>query len=366
VTTHRLSLRDARRIAVRAQWLHRERPAGLVELVRHLTLLQLEPTAAIAPSAHLVAWSRLGSTYETAELDRALRERELVEFLGAVRPAKDVALFGAEMAAWPGPEPLVEWQRYQRDWVEANDACREDILRRLVEFGPVTTRELPDSCVVPWRSTGWTNDRNVSQLLGFMVKRGEVAIAGRRGNERLWDLAERVYPDDPIVPLQEALRRRDARRLTALGLARSRGTLSGIERLDVGQAGEEAVVEGLAGTWRVDSALLDRAFAGRAALISPFDLLVQDRKRMLELFGFDYILEMYKPAAKRRWGYYALPVVYGERLVGKLDATADRKAGALRVNAVHWDVEPGRAMVAAVDREIADLAGWLELRLETP
>jgi len=106
-------------------------------------------------------------------------------------------------------------------------------------------------------------------------------------------------------------------------------------------------------------------FSGRAALLSPFDRLLHDRKRMVDLFEFDYILEVYKPAAARRWGYFALPVLYGDRLVGKLDATADRRAGVLCVNALHWDVEPGKAMAAAVDREIHDLAKWLRLNLAT-
>jgi uncharacterized protein YcaQ len=363
VATHKLSRRDARRIAVRAQWLHRERPTRLVELVRHITLLQLDPTAAVAPSADLVAWSRLGARYNRADLDRAVRERELVEFRATIRPGEDLALYRAEMATWPGPVPLRAWQELRRDWVQANDACRLDILSRLSASGPLPSRELPDTCVVPWQSTGWTNNRNVTQLLEFMVSRGEVAIAGRLGNERLWDLAERVYPDVPVVPVEDAGPRRNERRLAALGIARARGPACPIEPLDVGQAGEEAVVEGVKGTWRVDPSLLGRPFTGRAALLSPFDRLLHDRRRMVELFEFEFTLEMYKPAAARRWGYFALPILYDDRLVGKLDATADRKAGVLRVNAIHWDVEPSRAMAAAVDREIRDLANWLALDL---
>ena len=126
------------------------------------------------------------------------------------------------------------------------------------------------------------------------------------------------------------------------------------------------MVEGVKGSWRVDPSLLGQPFSGRAALLSPFDRLVHDRKRMVELFEFDYQLEMYKPAAKRRWGYFALPILYGDRLVGKLDATADRKAGVLRVDAIHQDVPFTKAMTAAVDREIKDLARWLELDLTLP
>jgi uncharacterized protein YcaQ len=113
----------------------------------------------------------------------------------------------------------------------------------------------------------------------------------------------------------------------------------------------------------VDPAQLGQPFKGRAALLSPFDRLIHERNRTLEVFGFDYALEMYKPASKRKWGYYALPILYGDQLVGKLDATADRKAGVLRVDAVHQDLPFTKAMTTAVDREIADLAKWLDLAL---
>jgi uncharacterized protein YcaQ len=111
----------------------------------------------------------------------------------------------------------------------------------------------------------------------------------------------------------------------------------------------------------VDPAALGGHSAGRTALLSPFDRLVYDRARAQELFDFDYTLEMYKPAAKRRWGYFALPILHGDRLVGKLDATADRKASVLRVNAIHEDVRFTRAMTKDVQRELEDLASWLGL-----
>jgi uncharacterized protein YcaQ len=362
MAVHELSRTDARRIAVRAQLLDSTRPDSLLDVVRHLTLLQVDPTAAIAPNADLVAWSRLGSRYDPAGLVTALRERSLVELHAMIRPAGDLALYRANMASWEA-RSQDGWRRTRAGWVTANDACRRDILARLAEHGPLTSRDLPDTCQVPWSSTGWTNNRNVTQLLEMMVGRGEVAIAGRKGRDRLWDLAGRVYPDDPVVPEPQAQRIRDERRLQALGIARARGPECPVEPLDVGEAGEEAVVEGIRGTWRVDPAQLGRPFSGRTALLSPFDRLIHDRKRTTELFGFEYQLEMYKPAAKRRWGYFALPVLSGDRLVGKLDATADRKAGVLRVTAVHQDEPFGRAVTAAVDAEIRDLARWLHLDL---
>ena len=368
MTVHELSRLDARRIAVRAQLLDGRRPDGLLDVVRQLTLLQIDPVAAIAPSADLVAWSRLGASYSPVELDTALADLALLELRAMIRPSEDLALYRADMAAWDGAErgELPGWRASRRDWVRANDACRLDILGRLGSSGPLASRDLPDTCTVPWQSTGWTNNRNVTQLLEFMVLRGEVAIAGRRGADRLWDLATRVYPDDPAVPRDQALRIRNARRLRALGIARARGPECPVEPADVGEAGEPAVVEGVKGTWRVDSSLLGQPFSGRAALLSPFDRLIHDRKRTVELFEFDYQLEMYKPAVKRRWGYFALPILYGDRLVGKLDATADRKAGVLRVDAIHQDVPFDGTMTAAVQREIKDLAHWLEIDLTLP
>jgi uncharacterized protein YcaQ len=145
--------------------------------------------------------------------------------------------------------------------------------------------------------------------------------------------------------------------------ASSRTGRSSVATGVVSEAGEPAIVavEGVRGEWRIEPALLKEPFHGRTALLSPFDRLVHDRTRTQELFEFDYQLEMYKPAAKRRWGYFVLPILHGDRLVGKVDATADRKGGVFVVNAVHQDVPFTKAMAAAVDQEIADLARWLEL-----
>ncbi len=359
--THQLSRQDARRIAVRAQLLDAARPADLLDTVRHLTMLQLDPTAAVAPNADLVAWTRLGSAYNRDELAEALEKRQLLELRAMVRPAEDLALYRAEMIEIRGLTDRADWRPSVQQWIADNDGCRRDILDRLAEQGPLPSRDLPDTCVVPWTSTGWTNNRNVIQLLACMARRGEVAIAGRKGRDRLWDLAERVYPDEPVVPLEEAARRRNERRLGALGIARSRGQECPVEPWDVGEVGEPAVVDGVKGEWRVDPAQLGQPFRGRVALLSPFDRLVHDRKRMAEIFEFDYQLEMYKPAKARRWGYFALPILSGDQLVGKLDATADRKAGALRIDAVHEDVPFDKKTAAAVRAEIDELARWLQL-----
>ena len=284
-----------------------------------------------------------------------------------IRPGEDIALFRAEMAGWPGPGPLRDWQVGQRDWVEANDACRRDILAAAATpRGPLPARELPDTCAVPWRSSGWNNHRNVPQLLDAdgAARRGRGGRS-REGRERLWDLADRVYPDEDVVPAT------GGSRAAATGAAwrrwgsRGAGGRSAPSSLWTSAwLGEPAVVEGSAGTWRVDPEQLGRPFRGRAALLSPLDRLVFDRKRMAELFEFDYQLEMYKPAAKRRWGYYALPILV-RRPAGRQARRHGRpRAGCLRVDAIHEDVDFTTRMRATIHREIRDLAQWLELEID--
>ena len=256
-----------------------------------------------------------------------------------------------DMGLWLGV--VSDWDRYtwSASWIEQNQRFKADLLARLRDAGPLVADEIDDTAEVPWESTGWTNNRNVSQMLEFLGRRGEVAVAGRRGKLREWDLAERVYPPDLVrPPYEEARDELDRRALAALGIARK------------SPAGVAATVEGTDGVWRVDPEALealDQPFEGRVALLSPYDRLVYDRDRALELFDFEYVLEMYKPAAKRRWGYYALPILVGDRLVGKLDAKADRKKHTLTVFAVHEDLPFDDEMTEAVDAEIDSLAGWL-------
>lgn len=356
-----LSAQDARRIAVRAQLLDARRPADVVEVAEQLTQLNIDPTNAIMPSEHHLLWSRIGDAYEPGWLSRAFEaDRVLFEFNGAYRPMSDLELFLPRMRIAPAYEKT-------RQWLDANSGFRRDILDRLRAEGPTATAGIPDTSAVPWPSTGWNNDRNVTMMLEILLARGEVAVAAREGRERRWDLAERVYPQGLVeLTVEEADAAQHERYLQAMGVAPVKATAVPTETRALGGAGEPVEIEGAAGDWRVDPAALgalDEPFAGRTALLSPFDRLVFDRERALALFGFEYILEMYKPAAKRRWGYFALPILHGDRLVGKLDAKADRKAGMLRVAAIHEDTPFDTGTAEAVHAEIRALAAYLGLEV---
>lgn len=357
---HTLTCERARRVAVQAQLLAADRPAGIVETIDALGTVNVEPTAAIAPSADLILWSRLGWAYQPGDLLRLeVEDRAVFEWNGFYRTMTDLALVVPDMKQRP---------RYAqpRAWLAANAGFRADVLARLRDEGPLRAAQIPDTAQVSWRSTGWTNNRNSMQMLEILVMCGEVAISSRDSGGRLFDLAERVYPTDiDDLTAADAARERAVRRLGALGIARAKSVVESADPPGIGDLGEEAVIEGVPGVWRIDpeSLAASEHFAPRTALLSPFDRLVFDRTRLEEIFGFEYILEMYKPAAKRRWGYFALPILHGDRFVGKLDAKADRKAGVLRVNALHEDVPFTRAMASAVDAEVNDLARWLGLEV---
>jgi uncharacterized protein YcaQ len=353
----------ARRIAVRAAGLDEHRPADAVAMVRELVSLRVELTAIVCASADHIAYTRLGPSHRPVHLERALADGRLFERGWLLHPMEDLPLFLAGMRNWLD-------RAGGRPWVEANAAFRKGILDRIADQGPLTSREIPDEAIVPWTSSGWTQDRNVTKMLDIMHMTGDLAVVGRVGRFRVWDLAERVYPADVVeVPWEEARRRRAEQVLRASGVIRDSVTSAPGELHTMPTLGEPVEIDGVPGRWRVDAGALASAgepFTGRTAILSPFDRLVFDRPRAQALWGFDYGVDMYKPVAKRRWGPFPLAVLHEERLVGKVDARADRANGALVVNAVHEDEPFTAAMTEAVHDELDAFAAWLGLRLAWP
>ncbi|GAB2709855.1 uncharacterized protein YcaQ [Microbacterium marinum] len=350
---HRLSRDDARRIAVRAQLLDADRPADVVEVAEQLGAIKIDPTAVISPSEHTICWSRIGWAYEPGQLSKAVEtDRQLFEYDGQFRPTSLLPFL------WP----LMRTRTLRaatREYLEANARFRADILARLTSEGELLAADIPDTSQVQAKNEGgWYGSNQVPRMLELMMYLGEVAVSRRVGRQRVWDLAERVYPTGlPEMSPEDAETALAARRLQALGIARQKSSWSG-----VGVAGEEARVEGSTWVWRVDPeaiAALEDDPGGRAAVLNPYDRMLFDRPRLAELFDFEFVLEQFKPKSQRVYGYFAHPILVGDRFIGLLDAALDKRKENLVVGAVHELVpfdDEEREMVHA---EIRDLAEWI-------
>jgi uncharacterized protein YcaQ len=323
-----VSLAEARRIAVRAQLLDGS-ATDVLETVRRLGFLQIDPISAVAPPQYLVLWSRLGP-YARAELDRLLsEERKLVEWRAFIWPIEDLPFLLARMRRTVS--------RRRDEFVKENAAFRRYVLRELEKRGPLLSRDIETHTSRKGAERHeWWGSRQMGLMLEVLAARGEVAIAGRRGGQRVWDLAERVYPEAERVSLREAEAHFEEKRFRALGVRLEKGTWI---------AHPEA---------RVDPV------PSRTTFLSPFDRLIHDRARTEALWDFYYRLEMYVPKPKREYGYYVLPILRGDRLVGRIEPVHDRKAGVLRVQGVWWE---NGARPAAIDRPLKSLARFLGAEL---
>lgn len=365
-----LSLPEARRAAVSAQLLSAPRPTDIVEVVEHLGALQLDPTKAVARSEHIVLWSRIGK-YDVADLERALySERRLFEYRSWVLPISDIELHRDAMRRYLwGPTTR---QRYVRGWLDSNAAFRRSVMTEIRKRGPLRSRDLVDRAAVPWRTGGWNDDKNVGRMLDVLWTVGVLAIVGRDGSQRIWDLAERSYPRSAEkLSAAEAGFRRMAAQLRALGIARTdqfgfgaagrlprwKETLHELERRGIARP---VHVKGLSGEWFAHvQALERRPFRPRTTLLSPFDQLVSHRERVEEVFGFRFKLEIYVPPARREFGYYVMPILHGERLIGRIDPVFDRKSQTFRVNAIYAEPDAPPGSGPGVARAIHDLARWV-------
>jgi uncharacterized protein len=332
--------------------------------------LQMDPTAAVVRSERLVLWSRLGS-YDLAELERLRWETgELFDYWAYIVPASDYAIHRETMRRYPGES--YARSNFIHEWLSANQGFRRYILRELRRRGPLRSRELEDRAELPWKTGGWNDGKNLGRMLEILWDGGRIGVAGRDGNERLWDLAERVFPtDQPRLPAGEIARRVLDRQLRSRGVSRTNEfgrafdwKLPGRERALKAMIREGRFVpveiEGLGSDWLAHAELLERGPGEpRSTLLSPFDKLVYYRDRTEELFGFRFRLEIYVPKAKREYGYFVLPFLHGHELVGRIDPQLDRKTGVLHVKAVHW--EPGARNDArpALETAVAELAEWL-------
>jgi uncharacterized protein YcaQ len=321
-----VSPEEARRIAVRAQLLDGT-ASGVLDTVRRLGFLQMDPISTVAPPQYLVLWSRLG-IYDREELDLLLwEERKLVEWDAFLWPMEVLPLLKARMRRRDRPLDL-----RQIAWLKENASYRRYVLRELERRGPLLSREIADHEPTGREAHRWWGERKMGLLLGVLNARGEVAVVGRRGKQRVWDLAERWYPETESVPWPEARRIFEEKRFQALGVKLEKGRLVAHPDAEGGSVRDTVT------------------------FLSPFDRLVHDRDRAEALWGFRYRLEMYVPAAKREYGYYVLPILRGDRIVGRIEPVHDRQEGRLHVRGVWWEdgVRP-----APLDQPLRRLARWL-------
>ncbi|MEV0616845.1 crosslink repair DNA glycosylase YcaQ family protein [Nonomuraea sp. NPDC050404] len=384
-----LSLRSARRLAVMCQHLAGPRPGGdlegLRQVLRRLRCLQLDPINAVARSHLLVLWSRVGH-FDPADLDVLLwRERWLFEYwahAASIVLAEDYPIHHYLMRRYGAGQSA--YSKMVGDWLRDNDALRGHVLDRLREKGPLPPAGFDDLAAVPWKSTGWTNGRNVDRMLDFLWCQGHVMVAGRQGRTRHWDLAERCLPEqaraEPL-PTEQVVALAAEHALRALGVARpidierhfTRDRYPGLpEALDGLRRADRVVpvtVEGGDEPWyahRDALALLERdEWEPHTTLLSPFDNLICDRERTARLWGFVFRTEMYIPRHKRQYGHYVMPILHGDRLIGRLVPKVDRRRGVLEVEGVFPEAEMETAdesTVRSVGRAVAELGAFAGAR----
>jgi uncharacterized protein len=327
--TRVVSPEQARRIAVRAQLLDGS-ARGVLSTVRRLGSLQMDPIATVATPQRLVLWSRLGA-YDPAELDRLLwKKRKLFEWNAFIYPIEDLPLIRALMRErWSH----YKWQRWAKEFMREQAGLRRYVLRELERRGPLLSRELEhDAARSDEQHVWWGTRAQLTWMLELLHRRGRLAVAGRRDGQRVWDLAERWWPETETVPLREAREILAEKRRRALGVWAQNGE------------------------WHAYADIPDAPVPDRATLLSPFDRLVKDRARLEALWGFYYRLEMYVPKAKREYGYYVLPLLVGDRIAGRAEPVFDRKTGRLELLGAWGDT-------SRLDEALSSLAEFLGARI---
>ena len=303
---------------------------GVLDTVRRLGFLQLDPIATVARPQHLVLWSRLGA-FDTGELDRLLwDERKLFEWNAYIWPLESLPLVRALMRRNRRANKLAR-DRWIRNFLDRNAGFRRYVLRELGRRGPLLSRELQDRSAAADRRRGahrWYGRGHVGRMLDILHRRGEIAVVGRQGGQRVWGLAADWYPETEMVPVREAEQILAEQRFRALGVRRENGE------------------------WRAHPDVSDEPVPDRVTLLSPFDRLIHDRDRAEALFSFRYRLEMYVPAAKREYGYYVLPILVGDRLVGRVEPRFDRERRKLEVLGAWGDT-------SRLDEALAELRRFL-------
>ena len=384
-----MTVRDVRRLAIASQRLISPRPAtrrGILELVRDIGYLQLDPTNVVARNPLLVLWSRLGA-YDPALLESLLAKRELFETPSLILPTSDLPIHAATMRAYrraTNPRPVRDLRgrgdnagggtradQVQR-WLTRNRHVRAEVLRRLRREGPLPLTAFEDRSIVSWTSGGWNDESNLTMMLAILQRRGELIVAGRRRGQKLWGIAEDwLSSTRPIagLPLEREATMRAIRSIGVATLRQlkwhyafsrhvSQRALDALEhdgaiaRVEIADAKWKGIHYTLARRSKID-------WEERTILLSPFDNLIIDRQRTLEQFGYFYRMEIYVPAHLRKLGYWAMPVLHGDRIVGSVDPRLERADGLLVVNRVVLQPDAPQSVMRPIERALEELAAFV-------
>lgn len=394
-----INLQTARRLAISKQYLTHHNTT-LLDVIRGLGCVQLDPIRAVERTHWIVLWSRLGN-FNRADFERIRWEdRTVFEYwahAASIVLTEDYPVHAWEMRQWQTPQGDSAWAKRQREMINNHTDLRDHILARIREEGPLPSRDFSDDRTSNFTSSGWTSSRLIPRMFDHLWSAGYVLPTGREGNQRIWDLTERVLPDwtptDPWTDTQ-ICDYAAQKAIRALGVATpsqikkhyTRGRYPQLEQtLDqLETAGTIQRVTVISGDdqphWTQptyihtdDLPLLEHIQAGdwqpRTVLLSPFDNLICDRDRTEQLWDFFYRIEIYVPKAKREYGYYVLPILHGDQFIGRIDPKMDRATGTLHINTLYRepDAPDDTASTAAIRDSIESLAQFLGAkRIEYP
>lgn len=384
-----ITQKSARRLAISAQCLDAPVPKptkdALLNLLQQIRCVQMDPIRAVERTQYLVLWSRLGNFDRNHFHQLIYEDKELFEYWAHAASfvlTEDYPLH--EMMMRNYGKSGSAWSKRLAAWVEANDGFRNYVLDEIRSRGPLLTQEFDDKSKVPWASSGWTSGRSVSYMIDYLWSSGALMVARRDGLKRWWDLTERVLPEEAREggwSASEVTADAVQKSLKALGVAQIKHIshhftegrypeMSAIfpTLLNAGTVLPVAV-KGWQGEWFIHAdslPLLERIEAGewkaRTALLSPFDGLIRDRERTELMWDFYYRIEIYVPKAKREFGYYVLPILYGDKLVGRIDSNMDRKKHIYTIQNVYWEdgIRMSKALARSVKREVEKLGRFLD------
>lgn len=387
----KITVPELRRLAIRKQFLTADAPPPMLEMVQEMGCLQLDPISAVERSHLLVLWSRLGHAISEDDINKLIYEdKSLFEYwahVASIVPTADYPFHAHRMKSYPQLSENSQWHQEFSKWlddVESHDPpLSQIILDALRENGPMSTKEFDDPDGRWRRETGWSSSNGFNRMMDILWGQGKVMVAHRQGKQRYWDLAERCLPDwtpREDINADEITYRAAQRAVKALGAAtpqqikvhfiryRYENLQENLDRLVTDGPLIPVELVDQKGDYYIhtdDLPLLEsiRAgeFAPRTTLLSPFDNLICDRDRTEMLWDFYFRIEIYVPKAKRQYGYYVLPILHGDDLIGRIDPRYDRKTNTLEVNNIYAEDDAPQTVATqkAIASSIQSLATFL-------